>query len=282
MRALVLVLVVSSTASAETLDLKKTLERMKPCNAETLAMLGPIEKFESIGKRPTTELVHVIGKKARGYALFNRDGANGCELVPVVGKPLSYAKGNFGHGAVAAYALAAPNCGEMCSTVVSLKSKDDALLDVFVSSELCENGLTMKKQAVFAGRDSIVLGCYGSGGADVGRSDHLLDAGSGALVEMLAVNAGTGWIQTNDDGSAPRCSLKIPGGLAVATTGAKPELAVTEPTTPELAEAAKVDYQSGGCDITVQTRRMVFDGKKFVAKGKPKIFTKKKFCECQK
>jgi hypothetical protein len=102
MRVVVVVLALYSTASAETLDLEKTLERMKPCHAETLVMLGPIEKFESIGKRP------------------------------------------------------------------------------------------------------------------------------------------------------------------------------------ELAEAAKVAYTSGGCDITVQTRRMVFDGAKFVAKGKPKIFTKKKFCECQK
>jgi hypothetical protein len=76
--------------------------------------------------------------------------------------------------------------------------------------------------------------------------------------------------------------LKIPGGLAVASTGAKPAFDVTEPTTPELAEAAKVAYESGGCNITVQTRRMVFDGQAFVAKGKPRIFTKKKFCACQK
>jgi hypothetical protein len=173
MRALVLLLVLSSTASAETLDLKKTLERMKPCSEESFAMLGPIEKFESIGKRPATEIIHVFGKKARGYALFNRDGANGCELVPVVGKPLAFAKGNFGNTATASYALQAPNCGQMCSTVVSLKSKDDTLLDVLVMTETCENGIAMTKQAVFAGRDSIVLQCWSSGGADVGRGDHL-------------------------------------------------------------------------------------------------------------
>lgn len=281
MRVLVLVvLVLYSTASAETLDRKEMLERIKGCDEQTLAMLGPIEKFESIGKRPVAEAVHVFGKKARGYALFDRDGANGCELIPVVGKPLAFAKGNFGNGATVSYALQVPNCGQTCSTVVSLKSADDKLLDLLVMSEACENGIDMSKQAVFAGRDSIVLRCFSSGGADVGRGDHLLDAGSGALVEMLAVNAGIGWVQI-EDGKQPRCSLRIPGGLAVAVKGAKPELDVTEPTTPELAEEAKVDYKSGGCDITVQTRRMVFDGSKFVAKGKPKIFTKKKFCECK-
>ena len=71
--------------------------------------------------------------------------------------------------------------------------------------------------------------------------------------------------------------------IVVVTAGAKPELDATSPATPEESEAAKVEHQSGGCDITVATKRYVLDGSKFVAKpGKPKVFTKKNFCSCTK
>lgn len=280
-----LVLLVGSSASAETFDPARAKARLKACNTELLTKLGPIEKAETIGKHPASEMLHVVGKTARGYALFDRNGTTGCELIPVVGKPLAFAKGQFGGGGTVAYALTAPGCndGTVCSLVVSLKSKDDALLDLHVFSDLCEDGVGLTKLSVFNDHDSLALACHSSGGADGSRSDHVLDAGSGALVEVLGVNAGTGWVQVTEDGNGPLCRLKIPGGIVVRTRGSLPEIDGTSPATPEESEAAKVQHESGGCDITVATKRYVFDGKKFVAKrGKPKVFTKKNFCSCPK
>lgn len=283
MRVVLLLVALCSVASADALDQKKTLDKVKACAAaEDLAPLGAIERIETIGKRGADTVLNLVGKKARGYAVFTDDG---CFVVPVVGKPAAYAKGNFGNNATAAFALTSARCQDpaTCRAVVSLK-KDDQVLDLFVLNSLCENGITLAKRAVFAGRDSLELGCSTSGGADVGRTDYLLDAGSGILVQMLVVNAGIGWIQIDDNGP-PKCQLRIPGGLKVVTAGAKPEIDVTSPATPEEADAAKIDFQSGGCDITVATRRFVLDkaGTSFVAKpGAPRVTTKKKFCQCSK
>jgi hypothetical protein len=284
MRVVLLLALLSSVASAETLDLKKTLDKVKNCGADELPGLGVIDRVESIGKRSPAQVVHLVGKKARAYVIFRDDD---CEVMPVVGKPDAFAKGNFGNGATVAYALSGPRCNDesRCHAVVSLKSKDDKLVDLLVLPELCENAITLAKRAVFAGRDSIELGCSASSGADGHRTDYLLDTGSGSLESMLAVNAGVGWMQLRDDGEPPNCKLRIPGGLKIAKTGAAPELDVTTPATPEESEAAKVEHQSGGCDVTVATRRYVLDkaGTAFVAKaGAPKVTTKKKFCQCWK
>lgn len=270
---------VASTASADDLDVKKTVAKVKACaQEETFAKLGDVTKAETIGKRPATKLVHLIGKKARGYVIFTDDS---CDLIPVVGKPAAATKGNFGADATVAYAL--QGCGDpsTCNEVVSIKTKDDKLVDLLVLPEVCE-ATTMTKRAVFTGRDSLEVNCFVSGGADQGRHDYLLDAGTGALTEMLSVDAGIGWVQIADDGNN-KCRLKIPGGFKVATTGDKPELDVTTVSTPEEAEAAKVAYESGGCDITLATRRFALAGAKFTAKpGKPKVMIKKKNCECSK
>jgi hypothetical protein len=287
MRAFVVLLLLSSAAdaSAETLDLKKTLAKVKACDdANELAALGEVTSAESIGKRSADRVVHLVGTKARGYVIFGEDQ---CEVMPVVGKPIAFARGNFGNNATTAYALSGPRCTDdsRCNAVISLKSKDDKLVDLVVLASPCENGMTLAKRPVFAGRDSLELGCSTSGGADVGRTDYLFDAGSGSLVEMLVVNAGIGWMQLRDDGEPPNCSLKIPGGIKVVTVGAKPEIDVTSPATPEEAAAATIEFQSGGCDAIVATRRFVLDSTKtkFVAKpGPPRVTTKKKFCRCWK
>ena len=83
------------------------------------------------------------------------------------------------------------------------------------------------------------------------------------------------------DKGPPHCVARVPGGLKI-TAGAKPAIDVTTMSTPEDAEAAKVEWHSGGCEATVSTRRFAFDGKQFVATGKPRISVAKKLCRCPK
>ena len=275
--------VLASTAEADTLDLKKTLAKVKACAAaENLDKLGAIEKIETIGKRSQNVVVHLIGKKARGYAVWGNDG---CEVIPVVGKPVAFAKGNFGNGATHAFALrGAQSDGAISVSVVTLKA-GDKLLDLLVLPEDCEDHMSLSRRAVFAGRDSLELACYTSGGADQGRGDSLLDAADGSLSILLSVNAGIGWVQGQDEQTGKMCTARIPGGMKIVATGDAPVIDASEPTTPEEAEAAKVERQSGGCDATVTIRRHVFDAtkKKFVrAKDKPRFQTLRKICTCRR
>ena len=77
----------TSVAHAESLDVAKTLEKVTSCGGDPFDKLGTIEKAESIGKRPTASVFHLIGKKARADV----------EVIAVAGKPLAFAKGNFGN-----------------------------------------------------------------------------------------------------------------------------------------------------------------------------------------
>jgi len=295
MRFAICLLLLGSVAQAAPLDTQAADAVLKECkNSPGFAALGEIKSVETIGNRPFAvntkadndtppSVVHLLGKTARGYAVMLQ--GIGCEVIPVVGKPTGFAKGNFGGGATVAYALnGACGGGGICTTVVSLKSKDDRLLDLLVLSEGCEVAISMQKRAVFSGRDSIEIGCFGSGGADVGRADMILDAGTGSLEQLLVFSAGTGWVQIDDE-SPKRCTARIPGGLTVVKVGDKPEIDVTMMSEPEEAEEQHVERFSGGCDATVATRRHVFDKRanKFVAKpGKPRLRTLRKICTCEK
>lgn len=282
MFAVVASLAVSASASGAP-DRTKVLASLARCGPEgALASLGEIQRVEAVGSRSPDTIVQLTGAKARAYAIFDKDS---CEVLPIIGKPAAYAKGNFGAGAVTAYALVGARCTDdsACHAVVSLKSKDDAVIDVFVLPQRCENGMTLARRTVFSGRDSLELGCSTSSGADTGRTDYLLDAGRGMLSVLLTVEAGVGWLQVPDDGSGPRCKAKIPGGFAIVTKGASPKLDVTTPATPDEAAAANVEHQSGGCDVTVATRRFVLDrrGTAFVATSSaPRVTTRTKFCQC--
>ncbi len=271
--AVVILLLLGSTARADDL-VKKVTACASP---ETLAPLGAIDRVSTIPTR--TNVVEVFGKTARGYVVFEADA---CFVVPVAGKPAAFVKGTFGRDAVVAYALRAAGCGEVCATVVSLKRKDDTLADVFALPRDCEDRIELTRRTVFADRDSIEVGCWNSAGADPDRTDLLLDAGTGKLEVMLEVVAGVAWIQLDDDG--PRCRARPPGGFRVVTTGTKPAIDVTTMATPEAAEAAKVEWHSGGCEATVATRRFALDssGKRFVAtSAKPRVSLAKKLCTCR-
>ncbi|MBA3498811.1 MAG: hypothetical protein H0T65_00445, partial [Deltaproteobacteria bacterium] len=154
MRFAVVLLLLASAAHADSLDVKSTVAKVKACaNAEDLAALGAIDKAETIGKRAASAMVQLTGKKARGYVVF---GSDGCSVIPVAGKPVAFVRGKFGGGSTLAYALrGGPSCGDVCASVVSLKSKDGKLLDLLVLPNDCEDGMKMAKRAVFAGRDSI-------------------------------------------------------------------------------------------------------------------------------
>jgi hypothetical protein len=277
-RIVVVLALATSLAHAESLDVKATLAKLDGC---VLDELGAIEKADTIGKRPVAEIVQLTGKKARGYVIRAHET---CYVVAVVGKPVDFAKGNFGGAATTAFALrSSKSDGDPGVSVVSLKSKDDALLDVLVLPEDCEDAMTLAKRSVFAGRDSLVLGCYTSGGADQGRGDMLLDAGDGSLRVLLNVNAGIAWVQGPKAGGKPyeMCTARSPGGLRIVTAGAKPVVEAVEPAQAEEAEAAKVEWTSGGCEAIVKTTRYEHDGKKLVVKGKPRLSRVKKLCNCK-
>jgi hypothetical protein len=278
MLRIVVLLALTSVASAESLDVKATLKKLDGC---VLDELGTIEKANTIGKRRATDIVELSGKKARGYVVHAHET---CFVVAVVGKPYAFAKGNFGGTATTAYALrSSKSDGDPGVSVVSLKSKDDALLDVLVLDEDCEDAMTLAKRAVFAGRDSLVLGCYSSGGADQGRSDMLLDAGDGSLRLLLNVNAGIAWVQgPSEDKPYEMCTARSPGGLRIVSAGAKPVVEAVEPAQFEEAEARKIEWTSGGCEAIVKTTRYEHDGAKLVVKGKPKFSRVKKLCNCKK
>jgi hypothetical protein len=288
MRALPVIVFVAlavgaSPASADSLDVKAIEKKVAACAAEdALKPLGAIEKADTIGSRKADSIVQLTGKKARGYVVF---GDEQCVVVPVVGKPLGFAKGNFGAGGVVSYALRGAWCEPLCKTVVSLKSKDDKLLDVLELPGDCTR-VTMSKRALFSGRDSIEVQCWRpDGGADPTRADYVIDAGTGSLVTVLDVVAGTAWFQFPEDKPAGQvCQAKPPGGFKVVTVGPKPAVDVTVIATSEEAEAAKVEFQSAGCDQTVATRRYELDksGKLAPKAGKPKISIAKKLCSCKK
>jgi len=278
MRFVVLLVLLTTAASAGPLDVKKTLAKAEACgvSADALAPLGVVEKVETIAKRSENVVVQLVGKKARGYLVWGET----CNVVPVVGKPVAFVKGNFGGGATAAYALFGGSA-ETGVNVVSLKS-GDKLLDVLVFPEDCTNGMSLSKRTVFAGRDSIEASCFASGGADVGRSDHILDAGDGTLGVLLSVFAGIAWVQIPETDKSPYCTARSPGGIKIVTTGDKPVLEGTTVATPEEAEAAKADRQAGGCEQTVITRRFELAGKTFKATGKPRVWLARKLCSCRK
>ena len=280
-RLAIALLLISSIAHADALDVKAIVKKLAACSSEEArANIGAIQKAETIGKRPASQIVQVIGAKARGYIVWQSEDM--CTIVPVAGKPAGFVKGNFGGEATVAYALDGRGCEPTCVMVVSLKSKDDKLLDVLPMNDGSSIKLTRTKRAVFPGRDSIELGCWGAAGADPHRGDYLLDAGSGALAVLLDVNAGVAWYQIDDDNRAkdgsPRCQARPPGGMKI-----QPGIVdATEKAEPEAAEAAKVEYHSGGCEATVSTQRYVVDKDKLVKKGKPKISIAKKLCTCKK
>lgn len=272
-----MLLSLTSVAFADPLDLKATLKKTEKCD---LAPLGTIEKADTIGKRPQSEMVQLTGKTARGYVVFAHET---CFVIPVGGKPAAFLKGNFGNGATNAYALRSGiSDGDPGVSVVSLKSKDDALLDVMLLPEDCEDGMTLSKLSLFTGRDSIKLGCFSSGGADRGRGDMLIDTADGNLSLVLNVNAGIAWVQIPWEEGKPHCTARQPGGVKVVTVGEKPVVEASEPAEFEEAEAAKIEWTSGGCDAIVKTKRHEWDGKKFVAKGKPRFSRLKKICTCKK
>jgi hypothetical protein len=269
-----------AVAHAEVLDVKKVVKQLEACTSEQArALVGTIEKAETIGKRPASKIVQVFGEKARGYVVWQGGGM--CTLVPIVGKPAAFLKGNFGNGATTAFALDGRDCAPTCLMVVSLKTKDDQLVDVLPLPDGCSGSVSMSRRSVFPGRDSIELGCWGSAGADPHRHDFLLDAGSGALAIALDVAAGVAWYQIDDEDRAadgsPRCQARPPGGLRIRPGSVD----ATQRAEPEQAEAAKVDYTSGGCDQTVATQRYVVEAGKLVKKGKPRVSIARKLCKCK-
>jgi hypothetical protein len=285
---LVATLLVPALARADGLELGAVTKQLEPCHAsddgsDPLAAVGAITRADPIGKRATTEAIQLVGKKSRAYVFFT---ANGCVVIPVVGKPAAYAKGELGGGKVA-YVLRTPTCNNMgCPTAVTIKggaTTEDRALDAMLLPRACPDGVDLDRFAVFAGRDSLKLGCWGSSGADPDRIDYVIDTESAQLRVVAEVEAGVGWMQPPDETHPKPCQAKIPGGIAVAARGDKAAIDVSRPATEDEAKAAGVEHLNGGCDQTIATQREAYDAtaRKFAPTGKPKVTIARKLCKCR-
>jgi hypothetical protein len=257
-------------------------------NQGLMAAIGKVERVEALPGRRVTELVHVIGKKARAYVQLFDEGT--CHAVPVTGKPAGFARGNFGRGAKNAYVLHPPDCGpSYCPTAVSLKTEDDKLVDVVFLPDECQSAVDVDRIALFGTHDSLKLGCWGSAGADPHRTDYLLDAGDRPLAIVFENFAGVAWVQT-PEGDAPTrmCAARPPGEILVTTTGASPVLTASrrpeEAEYDALKEKSKVEWHAGGCDATVIWLRYGYDAKqrKFVPSGPGRLAIVGKLCTYRK
>lgn len=280
-------------AAPAPLDAKQIAKQVARCaqagedGSDPMAPIGAITRADAVGKRASAEVVQVTGKKARGYVFFASDGS--CAVIPVVGKPAAYAKGDFGGGATVAYVLRAPSCNHMgCPTAITLKgaaTTTDAALDALLLPLQCEQGADLGKLGVFPGHDSLRLACFSSGGADVSRDDLLIEAVDGKLTVVAEVAAGTAWVQIGDDGMPKaNCTARPPGGIAVVARGARPTIDVTAVATAEEAAAAKVELETAGCEQTIATHRQVYDASAhhFVASGAAKVARARNLCACKK
>jgi hypothetical protein len=286
MRSLVIVALVAGTATADPIDVvhaklaKCPAQNQEPTAAEVIAAsLGGVTRVEAVNNRAIAAVAQLFGPKGRAYAFFLADGS--CDVIPVAGKATAFAKGNFGGGATVAYIVQPPDCSKFhCPTAVSIKTADDKLVDV-VRVEPCSSGADLDKIVLRPGHDSLVLGCWNSGGADRDRTDALLDF-DGSLASVIEQTIGIAWVQTDSD--PPFCVAKAPGGIAVVSAGAAPIIDITHQLTADEATAANIERRGGGCEQSVKTQRYIYDPRtrRFVPSGAPRYGMATKLCVCPK
>jgi|GEM_PF-6561171 len=276
-----LALGVASHAGAAPLDAKAIAKRAVACGDGRVQLdaLGDIVRAEPIGRRPVTEVVQLFGTKGRAY-VFMVPGDH-CYLLPVKGKP-SVIKGSFAGGATVAYGLVGDDCmGGGCPSAVSFKSTDDKLVDVLWLGADC-TVLEVNRIKAFTDHDSVVASCYGSGGADVGRSDFLLEVIDGKLTVVAEAFAGIAWYQGYEE--ARVCHARPPGRIDVVSTGPAPVLdLVIVPYDNEAQRRAAPDWQSGGCEQTVVHQRATWDAtsQRFALAPKVTYSIAHKICHCE-
>ena len=265
----------------ERIDAATVTKRLACLDKDLLAPLGTIQGAERIGSHPASAMLQVFGSRARGYVRFpDGSGDDDCDLAPVVGRPRAWARGDFGSGVVAAYALAAPCNRQGCMTAVSFLTADKRVADVWW--DRCETRVELERIRVFPDHDSLLVRCWNSAGSDPDRADVLLDTSSGEAVKLAEVEAGVAWYQLD---TKPMCQARPPGGLRVVTPGASPVLDLATVATEAQVKAAGIDWWSpGGCEAAIATARYTYRAadRRFEPSGRPRISIVHHLCTCPK
>jgi len=134
---------------------------------------------------------------------------------------------------------------------------------------------------VFADHDSVIVHAFSSGGADVGRSDMLLELVDGKLTKVAEAFGGIAWHQPDEK---QFCDAVPPGRIEIVTKGAQPVLdLVYVPYDDDAKIKAAPDWQSGGCEQTVVHQKATWDAKRktFVAAATWTYAVAHKICRCR-